>query len=520
MKILISFLALFVSTISGASNYYVSQLIGSETNNGLSVTTPFLRIEQAENVSLPGDVILVMNGIYTKNDPQSDVVGIYNSGTSSNWITYKNFPGHSPVIQMNANNWVGIRIQGADYIIIDGFTIIGNNDNVTLSYAQAEQNNTNNPTTSGNGISISYDYNNPENRSHHTIIRNCIVSKCGGGGIGTGQADYITIENNTVFDCAWYTPYDGSAISLYQNWNSDLTTGIKNYVTGNECYNNYNLIPFFVTGTITDGNGIIIDDSRNTQFGSTAGVYLGTTYVANNVVFNNGARGIHCYSSDNVIIINNTSFKNCQSPTTQEGEFTAFDAGNISFINNISFPDSNIPPIGSNNVSNLVVDHNLWATNFSLANPIGTNFVTNSPEFILPNTNPTIANFRLLSSSMAINAGTLNFSPPTDKDGNPRNGAVDIGAFEFQNPLSTNIIFQKSFQVYPNPTSNMITISLYSQKSDFFLFTIINNLGQKVRTANAFADHGNLIIDVADLSIGIYYIKLEDKENGIKFIKN
>jgi parallel beta-helix repeat protein len=519
MKNLISFLALFVSSITLATNYYVSQLIGSETNDGLLVTTPFLRIEQAENVSQPGDIILVMNGIYTKNDPQSDVVGIYNSGTASNWITYKNFPGHNPIIQMNANNWVGIRIQGADYIIIDGFTVIGNNDNVTLAYAQSEQNNTNNPTTSGNGISISYDYNNQTNRPHHSIIRNCIVSKCGGGGIGTGQADYITIENNTVFDCAWYTPYDGSAISLYQNWNSDLTTGIKNYVIGNVCYNNYNLIPFFATGTITDGNGIIIDDSRNTQFGSTAGIYVGTTYIANNVVFNNGARGIHCYSSDNVIIANNTSFKNCQSPTTQEGEFTAFDAGNITFVNNISFPDANIPPIGSNNVTNLIVDYNLWATNSGLANPIGTNFVTNSPDFILPNTNPINSNFRLLSTSGAINTGTLSFSPPTDKDGNPRNGAVDIGAFEFQNPLSTNNNLQKTFLVYPNPATDMLTINLNSQKSELISFTITNTLGQKVKSANTFANQGTFCVSVSDLTTGIYFIILDKNEKGFRFIK-
>ena len=45
--------------------------------------------------------------------------------------------------------------------------------------------------------------------------------------------------------------------------------------------------------SVTDGNGIIIDDGRNSQaFVGTPGVsYKGATLVSNNLAFNNGGAG-------------------------------------------------------------------------------------------------------------------------------------------------------------------------------------------------------------------------------------
>lgn len=42
----------------------------------------------------------------------------------------------------------------------------------------------------------------------------------------------------------------------------------------------------------TDGNGLIIDDFRNTQHGSTNGTYPNYTLVENNVAYHNGAYGV------------------------------------------------------------------------------------------------------------------------------------------------------------------------------------------------------------------------------------
>lgn len=496
-----------------ATNYYVSPN-GNDSNDGLSISTSFLTIERSTYAVAAGDTVFIRNGIYTKIYPESLIVFMTISGTAGNPITFRNYPGETPILQLNETNWGGIAINGNDYIIIDGITIIGNNDNITLAYAQQEQLNIGNPATSGNGIAVNTEYNNETNKPHHIIVRNCTISKCGGGGIYTYNADYSTIENNTVFECGWYAPYGNSGISIYQNWNSDNFNGIKNFITGNTCYRNENYIPFFVIGTITDGNGIIIDDGRNTQNNSTLGIYNGITYVANNLVFDNGARGIHCFESDNVIVVNNTSYQNCKSSFTQEGELTAFNASNITFLNNIISPSENIPPIfaSTQTTSNIISKFNLITSNANLANPVGTNNIVGNANFVSASANATLADFHTQSSSFAINAGTITNAPVTDKDGNERlsNGFVDIGCYEFESLLTVNNIENSKIKVFPNPVSNILFIQNYQNIDKI---EISNSLGQVVYYEN----NSNTKIDFSKFQSGIYFLKLDN--STFKIIK-
>jgi hypothetical protein len=523
MKIIVWAILVLTAGISFGKNYYVSPQ-GDNSNNGLTITTTFKTLNYAADITQPGDTVFVMNGTYTNANISDNVLNIFHSGTASQWITFKNYPGHTPQIKMYANNWGGISIQGSDYIIIDGFSVTGNNDSITLAYAILQKDNLNNSSTSGSGISIAREYSNPINKAHHIIVKNCRVTKCGGGGIETYQADYVTIENNVISNCGWYSPYDNSGISLYQNWNSDLSVGIKNFITGNTCYRNQNYIPFFAAGTITDGNGIIIDDSRNTQSGSTLGAYVGKTYVANNVVFDNGARGIHCYSSDNVMVVNNTSYKNCQSPSTKEGEYTAFDAGNILFVNNIAFPDAAIPPMGSNNVTNLEVDHNLWAANSSIATPFGANSITANPSFVIESSKPASANFRLQSGSTAINKGIRKDAPSKDKDGSIRSlsDSVDIGAYEYKATVDTGSTNKNSFYLFPNPAKDFIYLQMLDRNSTEAQYDIYNAVGQKLKSVNAVSINGSIWINIKDLPNGVYFIKLTPqnaKSVSTRFVK-
>ncbi|MGA1978692.1 MAG: choice-of-anchor Q domain-containing protein [Bacteroidales bacterium] len=521
---LLTFLMLITNHLS-ATNYYVSPT-GSNNNNGLSADKPFKTLQHAADLTVPGDTVFAMTGTYTNLNTGDNVLNINNSGTANSWIVYKNHPGNTPVIQLY-DQWAGIQVQGADYIVIDGFVVIGNNDSITPDYAQSQKNNINNPATSGNGIGCAPEYGNSSNKPHHIIIRNCTVSKCGGGGIYSVQGDYLRIENNIVSECAWYSPYGNSGISLYQNWNSDSSTGIKNYVMGNTCYRNEEYIPVSTAGIITDGNGIIIDDSRNTQGGSMLGAYIGKTYIANNLVFNNGGRGIHCYSSDKVIVVNNTCFQNCQSPSVQDGEFTAYDTDSVSFINNISFPAYDIRPMNESSTSTyLTVDHNLWAANSGLANPFGTNTVTNSPDFVLPSDNPSFANFHLRPGSAAINAGTHFYAPATDKDGNNRSAtdSVDIGCYEFNN--SEGIInispSENRFLIYPDPASGIISLVLDNQGINQIEVSFYNMAGEKIKTINTICSDGYATVAILELKPGIYFIAVKTNKNQIasgRFLK-
>lgn len=405
-------------------SYYVSGL-GSDYQNGLTPETAFRDIQRAADLTIPGDTVYVMDGIYTSRAAAGDVVSITRSGTADDWISYQAYPGAKPKLVSDA--WHAFAILGASYIIIDGFDLQGNNDNITLQQAISEQANLNNPLTSGNGIGVRSSWDSPSTYSHNIIIRNNKIHDFGGGGIGTNNADYVTIENNTVYNNGWYSPYSNSGISTYQNWNSDDNDGYKMVINGNTLYNNQSLIPWFQTGEITDGNGIIVDDTRNTQNGSTLGIYQGRTLIENNLSYNNGGSGIHVYESDRVDILNNTTYQNSRSSEIDRGEISVIDADNIRAFNNIMSATPGESASSSLNSTNVVFDHNLLfnASGYDL---IGENdLIGVDPQF----SNPTSGNFALSPYSPAIDKG---ISGLTNRDilGNPRpiGYGIDLGAFE------------------------------------------------------------------------------------------
>lgn len=116
--------------------YYVSSSSGSNSNNGTPASTPFATLQQAANVTKPGDTVEVMSGTYTS--PGSyDVLDIRTSGMAGAPITYEAAPGQTPVID-NSGNSVGIVDEGASYITVKGFTVVGDAASITLSQAESE----------------------------------------------------------------------------------------------------------------------------------------------------------------------------------------------------------------------------------------------------------------------------------------------------------------------------------------------------------------------------------------------
>ena len=418
-------MTLLCGTIS-ARNYYVSGT-GSDNNSGLTINQAFRNIQKAADLAQPGDVVNVLDGIYTQDDPNSNIVNIRTSGTANAPITFQAYPGAAP--KLNSRNWSGINVDGASYIVIRGFEIQGNNDNITYDYAYAERNNTNNPLTSGNCLGVNSSRSEtPVRYPHHVTISGNKVYKCGGGGIYTYNADYVTVENNEVYENALYSPYGNSGISFYQSYNSDSSTATKMIIRRNIIYRNKELIPFFVVGAITDGNGIIVDDFRNTQNNSTLGLYRGRTRIENNVVYDNGGRGIHVFESEFVDIWNNTTYKNSQSPAISDGEITAINANDVKAYNNIIYATGDKPANKVYNSTNVLFDYNL-AFNYSGFTSSAANNITNAnPQFV----NEAGRYFLPQPTSPAIDRGKRPGNPSTDICGvkRPIRRGVDIGAFE------------------------------------------------------------------------------------------
>ncbi|MFW9260832.1 right-handed parallel beta-helix repeat-containing protein [Nostoc sp. CALU 546] len=335
--------------------YYVSGA-GNDKNSGLSTSSAFRTIQKAANLTNPGDTVLIMNGVYTNSAKAGSVVHIKRSGTAKAWIKYKAYPGHLPKIQHNT--WNGILVSnGASYIEINGLEVIGNNANITLDYAMSQKTNKLNPLTNGNCINVDGRTN---GHSRHIRIVNNKVHKCGGAGISAIESDYVTIDNNVVFDNAWYSVYGCSGISMLNNWNSDNNRGYKMFVTNNKSYNNRMYIPWIAVGKITDGNGIIIDSTRNDQNNSKLGAYKGYTLVQNNLTFNNGGSGIHAFLSEHVDIVNNTAVLNNQSPEINGGQIFAHTSSDVRILRNIlyAFPGKQVNNNTKN--TNVVYDSNIY----------------------------------------------------------------------------------------------------------------------------------------------------------------
>ena len=320
-------------------SFYVSSTNGSDQSGGTDQTSPFASLQKAADIAGAGDTVYVMPGNYSNSDPNQNVLTINNSGTAFAPITFKAFdPNNKPVIKVR--NYVGIEVVGS-YINLDGLIVEGNAkefSNMTVEQVDAlqkSQGRFTSPITSGTGIAIGGFYRNAS--PHHVTITNSIVKDNPGGGISAIRADYVTVENNEVFGNSYYSTYNTSGISFYQNNNSDGNTGLKMIIRGNIVHNNQNLIKDFnhfreedlnspnpaLRPKITDGNGIIIDDAARTQViqnvdGSQAQqnlpAYQGKTLIEDNKVYDNGGRGIQTFNSANIEIKNNTLANNLLTP--------------------------------------------------------------------------------------------------------------------------------------------------------------------------------------------------------------
>ena len=414
--------------------YYVNAEDGIDTNTGLSEAAAFATIQAAHDVSKPGDTILIMNGTYGQTSGEG-AVNITRSGLPEAYITYKAYPGHYPVLTVE-DAWNHIRVSGAAYIIIDGLTIIGNQDTINEEQALATYNYmvekvTNNDwgtidwgylgKTNTNGIFIATGGEGRE--AHHIVIKNMDISKCPGGGIGSSYADYITIENNKVYDNCKWSIFGNSGISIYNGFNYDYSKDkYKNVIQNNESYNNVQRIKWFQVQAMSDGNGIIVDDTNNAQKAG-AEPYEGWTLVQNNLTYGNGGSGIHAYSSSNVDIINNTSYMNNVIPELNWGEIYSQSGTNVTIMNNILYGRGRkLNEIYGN--TNVVYDYNIYFNGTPMVQ--GPNDRIVDPKFV----DPSVANFRLRSDSPAIDAAFASVAPERDITGALRN-IPDIGAFEY-----------------------------------------------------------------------------------------
>lgn len=355
--------------------WVVDALMGQDDNPG-TPERPLASLRAAHERTLPGDTVLVRNGRYQQTGLEG-VVHITRSGLPGAFITYKPWPGHKPILTA-ATAWNVVLIT-ASYIRFEGFEVVGVADRIPREaseavyerFAKGPAHWTWGEETSfvnGNGIGIR-----PINQNaplaerivpRHVQIVGNHVHNLAGGGIYTDMADYITIEDNLAHDCAWRSVFANSGISLFHSFDVDNDTErYKNVIRNNVARHNRSEIKWYVPKKMSDGNGIIIDDLRNTQIKGLP--YRGRTLVIGNVSHDNGGAGIQVFSSDRVDLFHNTAVHNSLTPELNYGELYVHSASQVRVFNNIAVSSARSHINGSGKgdpkTVDVVYDHNVYA---------------------------------------------------------------------------------------------------------------------------------------------------------------
>ncbi len=391
-----------------AEVFHVS-MAGSDSGDG-TAASPWRTLQHAAHQVAAGDTVIVQAGTYAGFDLRAD-------GTAEARITFRAEEG-AIINQRNPVTADGINLEGADYVTIEGFQIVG----VPRAGIRSVVN-------------------------HHVIIQNNILDQNGYWGIFTGFSDDQLIQNNVA------------SRSARQHGIYVSNSGDRPVIRGNELWGNYqNGIHMngdatvggdgIISGAVIEGN-VIYDNGRGGGAGINADGVQNSRFV-NNLLYNNHASGIALYridggggSSGNTII-NNTIFN------ADDGRWavTINDGStNNTLLNNIIYnahPWRGSIAVAANSLPGFVSDYNILMDRLSNAGD-GVRMTLSQWQaatgqdqhsmIVEPGelfVDPASGDFHLLPGSPAIDAGTAESAPQTDLEGDPRpqGAGVDIGAVE------------------------------------------------------------------------------------------
>jgi len=469
----LSFLWLSVTSAGFAQTWYVSGS-GNDANAGKTSATAFRSLQKAADVVQPGDVVWIENGTYTNAEKGdgSAILSIKTSGKPDAWITWKASPGHRPEIR--PTGWNGIHVSGS-YHVLDGLTVLGNNDSIVLLAAQEDAKKPKaDPYFNTNGIFVEGRRKSPNEKPHHVTIRNCTVAKCAGGGIVGIEMDYFTVEDCKVYDNAWFMRFGGSGITTLNNWAFDDAPGYHVVIQRNYVWNNKTLVPWEKIGKLSDGNGILLDvTDQNPAQGATnpnadavvkAGApradapradtvkkpapavvtpekpkrpeWKGRALIANNVSAFNGGSGIHTFRTSHVDIVNNTTYHNGGIVGYQE--LFPNRSTDVVILNNVIVPRPGGKVTSNNRNTAIRWDYNVYPTAQEVFT--GANDIVADLNFVNVQSDPTKGDFRLAKGHRALDSGSSEVTLKTDITGKtrptaegrvaPDRVAPDRGAFE------------------------------------------------------------------------------------------
>ena len=458
---------------------------GSDSNDGLTVSTPWKTVQKAANSAQPGDVVCVRAGTYNEK------VTINVSGTAGAYITFQSYPGETAVldgtgITVPADDNGMIFVQDKAYLIIKGFEVrnyktsttgrvpigirlVGTAHHIEIRdnvLHHVEHNGTAKNGTDAHGIAI-------HGTSGTTALSNIIVAGNELYSLKLGSSEALVLNgnvanwqvtNNTIHDVnnigIDIIGFEGTAPA-----NDQARDGLVAYndvyninSAGNVAYGNERS-----AGCIYVDGGTRITIEYNKAHNCNIGVEIAsehqgkaTSYVTvrNNFIYGNTDAGISMGgydtqrgSTENCVIVNNTLYNNAAISGAWGAElYIQYDTRNNIIKNNIFFAKSGLPYIQSWSavMTNNVMNNNLFfgGASWQWKNVSYSTFAayqsgSGNDASSLNGLDPLLVsaasgNLHLQSASPAIDAGqNLAESGSFDIDGEARiQNVIDLGADE------------------------------------------------------------------------------------------
>jgi Right handed beta helix region len=231
---------------------------GSDSADGGAIT-PWRTLQRAANLVRAGDLVIVRSGHYAG-------FNLTTSGTAANPIVFSADPGVVVDSPNPGRTQDGINLEGASYIVIEGFTVVGM------------------PRTGIRSVT----------NSHVTIRRN-VGDLNGRWGILTGFSDDLLIEDNEMSRSV-------AEHGIYVGNSGDRPVIRRNHVwgnSGNGIHMNGDLSQGgdgVISGAVVEAN--VIHGNGRTGGSGINGDGVQSSRIVNNVLYDNHASGISLYQID------------------------------------------------------------------------------------------------------------------------------------------------------------------------------------------------------------------------------
>ncbi|MDP4188478.1 MAG: T9SS type A sorting domain-containing protein, partial [Bacteroidota bacterium] len=487
-------LLLITSNILAQKSYYVG-LNGNDSNNGMSLNSPFRTITKAVSVVAGGDTVFVRGGTYE----YTTTIKFSQSGDANHLISLKVYPGDQrPVLDfsgmaVNSTNR-GVSLTGS-YWYIKGIRIKGAGDN---------------------GMNIS-------GGAYNTIeFCDFYENRDGGCQLGGGAHD------NKIINCDSYWNADYGTGTTTNGGNADgfspkLDVGNGNYFYGCRSYYNsddgwdgYMKTTADITTTIencwTWHNGYLKDGVTTTSEMNGNGFKMGGDYLVHNCVlknclsFYNKAKGFDQNHNKGSMTL-----YNCTAIANGGNNFSiseALDPGKVVTVKNcLSYEKSKVSLLSS-----AIVATNSWDSQFNVTSSdflsIDTTGISGPRK--ADGSLPDIRFMHLASGSKLIDAGI--------DVGLPYIGTKpDLGCFEFPstNTGISSLLLDDEIKIenYPNPFHSKTTIRFYlPEPSDIKVSLFDINSHRMGIIAKGLYSQGIHELEFhTGLKAGIYFCNMEVK---------